>query len=115
MVSPVAEGATISLPLRAMRHVVAGAELVHQPLALDAQLRLQRAGRIVDPGVDHAAVVRARVEAGLACRSSRQTDWPPGGELRGAGEADDPRADDDDVDLELDTIQVLRLSDADVS
>ena len=39
------------------------AELVHQLAAFDAQPRLQRAGRIVDAGVDHAAVVRAGVHA----------------------------------------------------
>ena len=62
--SPVEDGATISLPLRDMGHAVPLAELVHQSLAFDAEPRLQRAGRIVDAGVDHAAVMRARVEPG---------------------------------------------------
>jgi hypothetical protein len=52
------------LPDASVRHLVPGAERVHRQPSLDAQPGLQRAGRIVDACVDHAAVVRAAVESG---------------------------------------------------
>src|SRR5438067_3781018 len=45
-----------------MRHVVLRTELVQAASAFYTQLRLERAGRIVEAGVDDAAVVRARLE-----------------------------------------------------
>src|SRR5262249_22638676 len=44
-----------------VRHLVALAELVEQMTSFDAEPRLQRAGGIVDAGVDDAAVVGAGV------------------------------------------------------
>ena len=46
-----------------MRDTVRGAELVNQARALDAMLRLQRAGRVVDARMNHLAVVGARRHA----------------------------------------------------
>ena len=46
-----------------VRHAVLGAEGVEQLLAAHAQRRPQAAGRIVDAGVDHLAVARARLRA----------------------------------------------------
>src|ERR1700680_3118946 len=43
-----------------VRHVVRGAEIVQQPVARDAQPRLERAGRVIDAGMNHAAIARAR-------------------------------------------------------
>ena len=43
-----------------MRHTVHRAEFVHQPCAFDAVDRLERACGIVEAGVNHLAVVRAR-------------------------------------------------------
>ena len=45
-------------------HAVLGAEAVQPAGSLDAQLGLQRPGRVVESGVDHAAVVRARLDPG---------------------------------------------------
>ena len=48
-----------------VRHVVRGAEFVQHAVARHAQPRFQRAGRIVDARMDHAAVARARAHAQL--------------------------------------------------
>ena len=56
--------ATIELSAAAVGDAVALAELVQQRRTFDAKRGLQRSGRVVDPGVDHAAVVGARLHAG---------------------------------------------------
>ena len=48
-----------------VRHMVRGAEFVQHPVARHAQARFERAGRIVDARMDHAAVARARAHAEL--------------------------------------------------
>jgi hypothetical protein len=45
-----------------VRHPRRFAERVEPASALDRQPRLERPGRVVEPGVDHAAVVRGRLE-----------------------------------------------------
>src|SRR6185295_10841640 len=45
-------------------YTVGCAELVQASPSVETQRGLQRAGRVIDPGVNHAAVVRARVEPG---------------------------------------------------
>ena len=82
-----------------MGNAVPFAELVHQALAFDAELRLQRPRRIVNPGMNDAAVVRARVETGPGVPLEETDGLPGGGELRRAREAHDPGAYDDGVDL----------------
>ena len=44
-------------------HRFGAAEVVHEVASLHTQPRLERAGRIVEAGVNHAAVVRAGIEA----------------------------------------------------
>ena len=93
-----------------VRHAVRGAELVEQPPAFDAEPRLQRAGRIVDAGVDHAAVVRAGVQARArvpledADRLAARRERPRGGQAGHAG------ADDRDVNLGQRVSPVERVS-----
>src|SRR6267143_6153494 len=48
------------LPAIPMRHVVRGAEFAQHPVAGDAQLRLERARRVIDTRMNHATVARAR-------------------------------------------------------
>ena len=59
-----------------MRHVVGAAEFVQQVAPLDRQPSLQRAGRIVDPGVNDAAVVGAAFHPGAGTRLE-QADGSP--------------------------------------
>src|SRR5947209_11721319 len=82
-----------------MRDVVALAELEHALHALDTQLRLQRAGPVVDTAMEYAAVV-----AGLVATHCRfllhQGDAeirPLSDEVETGRQADDAAADDDDV------------------
>ena len=56
-------------------------------------------GRVVDAGVNDAAVVRARVEPGRGWRSRTQTESPRRAMARAAARPVTPRADDGDVDL----------------
>ena len=78
---------------------VALAERVQLARAADAQLRLQRAGRVVDAGVDDAGVAAGLVAADLVLlvehhdRGARVA----AGELARGGQADDAGADDRDV------------------
>src|SRR5204863_8143941 len=84
--------------------VVARAELVEQPAAFDAQPRLQRAGRVVQPCVNHAAVVRARLDS-RARMPFEHTDRAA--QLRArerGGESRHARADYGDVDALHDVI-----------
>src|SRR5438309_1538241 len=48
------------LPAIPVRHAVRGAEFSQHPVARDAQLRLERARRVIDARMNHAAVARAR-------------------------------------------------------
>jgi hypothetical protein len=47
-----------------MRNTVSGAKLVQPPRTFDAMPSFERSGRIVDSGVNHLAVMRARGHAG---------------------------------------------------
>ena len=80
-------------------HVVARAEFVHQAPAFDTELRFQRAGRIVDAGMNDAAVVGAGVQARLAVAFEEADRAALLGNLRGAREAHDSRTNDDDVNF----------------
>ena len=77
---------------------VLGAEAVHQLAALGAVPRLERAGLVVEPGVNDAAVV-----PGLVCGEfalGLEDDQPCGGVFaqgQGRPQADDAAADDGDV------------------
>ena len=55
-----------------MRHAALGAIGVQAVLAGDAGARFERAGRVVDPGVDHLAVARAGLGADHAGRLEEQ-------------------------------------------
>src|SRR5207302_9216095 len=81
-----------------VRHMVLGAELVQETASLDAEPCLERTGWMVQPGVDHAAVVRARLEAGA--RVPLQYAHRPSGSCDRERRRDprDARADDGDVD-----------------
>src|SRR5439155_6196289 len=79
-------------------HAVDAIELVHQTRAFDAESRLQRAGGIVEPGVDDTAVVElvSRPDADavrVRTPSVRAARW------RRRGEAADAGADYRDVNL----------------
>ena len=76
-----------------------GAELLHQLLALATVDRLERAGLVVDPRVQHARVVAGLVE-GQPSLFLQHHDLAPGefpGELVGGRQADDPPTDDGHV------------------
>ena len=81
------------------RHVVALAERVQVAGALDAEPRLQRAGRVVDAGVDDARVVAGlvRADALLALDDVHAQVGVAQQRLAGDGEPEDPGADDDEV------------------
>src|ERR1700741_5015582 len=51
------------LAAAAMRYAVLTAEGIEQLAPRDAQARLERAARIIDPGMDHLAVTRAHAAA----------------------------------------------------
>jgi hypothetical protein len=72
---------------------VARAELVEAPGPLDAQLRFQRSLRIVDPGMDDAAVVRTRLHPGARTPFEDHDGASRGGERTSGSEAGDSGAD----------------------
>ena len=78
---------------------LARAELRQEPGALDAEAGLERAGPVVDPRVDDAAVVTGLVLAESRLLLQDHEAGPGRGPEEGAGggEADDPSADDGDV------------------
>ncbi len=80
-------------------HAVLVAELVQLAGAGDAQLGLQRAGRVVDAGVDDAGVVAGLVggDAVLALEDHHGGVRPAVQQLAGGGEAEDAGPDDGDV------------------
>ena len=77
------------------------AVLVQQPRALDAQPRLERAGRVVDAGVDHAAVAPRLVHPDLAFLLENADAEPRAADQQLAchGQPDDPGTDDGEVAL----------------
>ncbi len=84
------------------RDAVALAVRVHPRGAVDAQLGLQRAGRVVDAGMDHAAVVTGlmRRGRGLALDDEHARSLPaarPREDLARHCEPDDARPNDDGV------------------
>jgi hypothetical protein len=80
-------------------NVVLRTEFVEAVAAFHAQARLQRSGRIVNAGVDHAAVVRAGGASDLG-RAFEQADAGAAlGQEQGGGEAGDTSADDCDIDF----------------
>jgi hypothetical protein len=93
-----------------VRHVVAGAERVHQPSPFDAQPGLQRSGWVVDARVNDPAVVcagvetRARVPFEDACRMAARRERPRRGQSGHAG------TDDCDVDVGQRVSPVDRVS-----
>ena len=91
--------ATITLPQRSLAIAALFAVLVHLARALDAQARLQRAGHVVDAGVDHAGVVAGLVGAdvGLALEHAHRRAWIARDQLARDRETDDPAADDRQV------------------
>ena len=95
-----------------VRHVVAGAERVHQPSPFDAQPGLQRSGWVVDARVNDPAVVRAGVETRArvpfedACRMAARRERPCSGQSGHAG------TDDCDVNVGQRVSPVERVSPA---
>ena len=80
-----------------MRHRPGGAIVVEQPTAFDAESGFERAGRVVDAGMDHAGVVAACFHA-AADVAFQHTDRPVGGG-KGArhGQSDEPTPDHGDI------------------
>src|SRR5690606_3912357 len=82
-----------------VRDTVLGTEFIELRLARDAQLRAQRARRIVDAGVDDLAVARARLRADDVVLLEHHDLAPAHGQSPRDGEADDARADDNSFDI----------------
>ena len=103
----------------AVRHAVRGAKVVQHPPPARAVIGALRAGRIIEPGVDHLAVARGRAGAD-GVGGLRDDHLMPGQRRRARdGEADDAGADDEDLhfstcELPLDTnvISKIRMSQA---
>src|SRR5262249_14794698 len=76
------------------------AEVDHQVLAFDAELRLEGARLVVDAGVDDAAVVAGLVRAELRLLLEDDQPRAPGarGQRSRSGEADDASAHDGEVE-----------------
>src|SRR5437773_471058 len=70
-----------------VRNAVPSAELVQQVAALDAEPRLERAGRIVDAGMNHTAVVCARVQTSARMSFDDARGIALGGDSPGRGKA----------------------------
>jgi len=83
----------------AMGNVVGGAEFVGEAIAFEAVARFEGVSRVVEAGMDHAAVARAGGHAGFGKRFDEKDVVPAGGEFAGDGAADDSAADDEDVGL----------------
>ena len=73
---------------------VLGAELIEKFLAAKHQAGLEAAGKVVDAGVNAAGVARRRVHADGVLGLDDHHLMARQGHLAGAGETDDPRADD---------------------
>src|ERR1700733_2220136 len=78
-----------------VRHAVFAAEVIQHLLSLDAQVRFDQAGRIIDAGVNDLAVSRTYPRADGVFRLDNY-DLPPGARERsGDRQPDDPGADDE--------------------
>ena len=86
-----------------MRNAVLAAEGDHGGGAGDAQLRLQRAGAVIEAGVDNAAVVAALVggEAGFLFQDGEAQGGEAARDFQGGSESDDSTADNDEVETVL--------------
>ena len=76
-----------------VRNVVRCAERVEPLGAFDAELRFQRSGRVVDAGVDDAAVVRGGFQAEARVAFGDGNTEAGGCEFGGGGQAGDAAAD----------------------
>ncbi len=83
----------------AMGNVVGGAEFVGQAVAFEAVARFEGIFRVVEAGMDHAAVARAGGHAGTRKGFDEEDVVPAEREFPGDGAADDSAADDEDVGL----------------
>ncbi len=81
-----------------MGDAVALAELVQQRGPFDAERCLQRSGRVVDPGMDDAAVVGAGLHAGARVTFHDADARSAGGDLGGTRQPCHTGANDQDVD-----------------
>ena len=82
-----------------VRHAVPGAEPIERVAPLDAQAGLERAVRVVDAGVDHAAVVGARLHSGPRLPLQHAGGAPAAGGGAGDCQADDTPAHDCDIHM----------------
>ena len=87
------------LPAARVPHVVPGAEPEQLVAPLHAQPGLERAGRVVDAGVDYPAVVGARLHARPRAPFQQARRAAALGDGAGGRQADDPSAHDRDVYL----------------
>jgi hypothetical protein len=82
-----------------MQNLVRVAELVRQAIAADAMAGFERAGSVINPGVDDAAVPRAGAHAELGHLLEKEDVLPS----RGSGTRDratnDASTDDEDIGL----------------
>ena len=90
--------ATMSLPHRACGTSCVAQNAVQPARALDAEARLQRAARIVDAGVDDAAVVGARLHPRPGMLIDTTNSQATGCQLGGCGQARNSAADDENVE-----------------
>ena len=97
--SRASSAAVTNLPQRACGTPCRGAELVEQRRPAHAEARLERPGRVVEAGVNDAAVVRAGVHPGQAVPLDEAHGSPRGRDLARAGEPGDARPDHHDVDI----------------
>jgi hypothetical protein len=82
-----------------VRHAVAIAEVVEKPRTLDTQTGLEGVGRVVDSGVNHLAVVRARAHAGPRLTFEHTDAVTPAGDGQRCRQADHTCADDGCFDV----------------
>ena len=81
----------------AVRHVVRHAEFIQQPVARNAVPGFQRAGRIINPRMNHAAVARARAHAQPWHLFDEKNIAPPPRNSARHGAPHNAAADDNDV------------------
>ena len=91
------DDATTIFPILWWRNSVRRAELVRQLISAHAVPRLERAGRIVDSGMNHAAVARAREHADLRQRFKDEYVVPARRKRMRNRATHDSAADDDNV------------------
>jgi len=80
-----------------VRDVMGGAKRVGQTVAFDAVAGLERIRRVVEAGVDDAAVARAGGHANAGHLLEDEDVGRARRQLGGNGAADNPASDDDDV------------------